>query len=63
MKSRQVQFVYKNNLFFMLWEIVTDETERDKVMEYIREKLYKREPEQEELTKTKYGWKYAVYER
>lgn len=65
MKSKQVQFAYKKSdkLFYMQYEIITDETERDKVMQYIREKIYKREPEQEILSKTKYGWKYEVYER
>lgn len=62
MKSRQTQFSYKNNLWFMLWEIITDETDKENVMQYIREKLYKRTPEREELRKTKNGWQYAVYE-
>ena len=61
-KPRQIQFTYKNNIFFMLWEIITDEEDRDKVMEYIRTKIFKRVPDREELRKVKGGWRYAVYE-
>lgn len=41
MKCNQIQFTYRNRIWFMLWEILTDETDRDRVMEYIREKIYK----------------------
>lgn len=61
-KPRQIQFTYKNNVFFMLWEILTDEEHPEKVTEYIREKIFKRVPDREELRKTPNGWRYAVYE-
>lgn len=62
MRTNQIQFTYKNNVWFMLWEIITDETDRDKVMEYIRTKIFKRIPDREELRKVNGGWRYAVYE-
>ena len=62
MKCNQIQFTYRNRIWFMLWEILTDETDRDKVMEYIREKIFKRVPGREELRKVNGGWQYAVYE-
>lgn len=62
MRTNQIQFTYKNNIFFMLWEIITDEEDPEKVMEYIREKIFKRVPDREELRKTPTGWRYAVYE-
>lgn len=61
MKSEQIQFTYKNNVFFMLWEILTDESDCDKVMEYIKERLYKGNIDRDELRKVKCGWHYAVY--
>lgn len=62
MKCYQTQFVHQNNVCFMMWEILTDETDHDKVMEYIREKIYKRTPMREELCKVNGGWRYKVYE-
>lgn len=58
----EIQHTYQNNVWFMLWEILTDETDPDKVMEYIRTKIFKRAAEREELRKTGSGWHYAVYE-
>ena len=61
MRTNQIQFTYKNNIFFMLWEILTDEEDADKVREYIKERIYKRSADREELRKVRGGWRYAVY--
>ena len=58
----QIQHVYQNRVWFMLREILTDETDPGKVMEYIRAKIFKRAADREELRKVKSGWQYAVYE-
>ena len=62
MRSNQSVFTHRNNLWFMLYDIITDETDPARVMEYIRERLYKHEPYREELRKATGGWRYAVYE-
>ena len=47
----------------MLWVILTDEEDEGKIMEYIKTRLFKREPEREELRRTSGGWLYGVYVR
>lgn len=62
MRTNQSVFAYRNNLWFMRYDIITDETDPARVMEYIRERIYKHAPYIEELRKAPNGWRYAVYE-
>lgn len=61
MRSNQIQFTYRNNLFYMLWEILTAEEDIEAVRKYIKERIFKQVPYREELRKVKGGWHYAVY--
>lgn len=45
----------------MIWHIIT-KADRAAVQDYIRARLYKREPEREELVPVADGWKYTIYE-
>ena len=60
-RSNQIHFAHRNNVWCMIWQIITD-ADRDTVQAYIRAKLYKRQPEREELVPIPGGWKYTIYE-
>lgn len=63
MRSNQIQFTRQGRLYYILWVILTDEEDEETIMEYIKTRLFKREPERDELRRTSGGWKYEVYVR
>lgn len=60
-RSTQIHFAHRNNIWCMIWHIITN-ADRAAVQDYIRTRLYKREPEREELVPVADGWKYTIYE-
>lgn len=60
-RSTQIHFAHRNNIWCMIWNIITN-ADRAAVQDYIRTRLYKRQPEREELAPIQGGWKYTIYE-